>query len=282
MRMLRLLVVSACAAMAGTVAIGADGPAGVGRGAIDASTVTLPCVPVGTYWVGPVPPEGTPVTPELAIVDTDIRPKDARVYLDDRFVGRARYLDGSPGYLYLEPGSYSLELRLGGYRTVTVELEATAGCRYNLKHLLERVPGEPAERKSGPYGKGKPLQRVFAPAGGPAEERVEAVSGGPNLALRPDIEGRGVEPGTAPARDDASLRLRIVPDVATVAIDGVVVATGRELARMEAPLATTAGSHRIEVSAPGHTTEVRTVDLEAGQLLELAITLDEAPASGQK
>jgi hypothetical protein len=56
---------------------------------------------------------GTPRPgPELAVVSIDVRPKDARVHLDDRFVGRARYLDGKPGYLYLEPGTYDLELRL--------------------------------------------------------------------------------------------------------------------------------------------------------------------------
>ncbi|MCJ7756379.1 MAG: hypothetical protein MUP13_17600, partial [Thermoanaerobaculales bacterium] len=85
-----------------------------GPAEVDASSVILPCIPVAAYWTGPPQSEGMPPGPELAIVSTDVRPKDARVYLDNRFVGRARYLDGWPGYLFLAPGSYRLELRLDG------------------------------------------------------------------------------------------------------------------------------------------------------------------------
>ena len=135
------------------------GPADV----VNESVVFMPCIPVAAYWVGPPLDDGMPPGPDLAIVSTQVRPKNARVYLDDRFVGRARYLDGKPGYLYLAPGTYRLELRYDGYRTVIVELDATAGCKFVLKHYLERLKGEPKKGKADGFGKGKPFERVFSP-----------------------------------------------------------------------------------------------------------------------
>jgi hypothetical protein len=99
------------------------------------------------------------------VVRIDVRPKDARVYLDGRFIGRARYFNGKKGYLFLEPGSYRLELKHRGYQTVAVDLEASKQCRYDIKHRLER-DGQGADAGAddeGLYGRGRPLNRVFSP-----------------------------------------------------------------------------------------------------------------------
>ena len=130
---------------------------------VNASQVMLPCTPVAAYWNGPPPSAGMPPGPQLAIVSIDVRPKDARVHLDGRFVGRARYLDGKPGYLYLEPGTYDLELRIEGYRAVLVELDATPSCRYDLKHRMEKAGQKVTGESAADYGKGKPFNRVFGP-----------------------------------------------------------------------------------------------------------------------
>ncbi len=228
---------------------GAAGPK-TGADGVDASSVMLPCIPVAAYWTGPPQSEGMPPGPELAIVNTDVRPKDARVYLDDRFVGRARYLDGKPGYLYLAPGSYRLELRCDGYQTVSIVLAAEAGCRFDLKHRLERVSGTRKEQKAD-YGKGKPFNRVFAPIVTAAEGHTAGPPAGPDLTLRPGLDRADSSSGVK-RPIGAALKLRVSPDAASIAIDGVFVATAREVSRMEGPLAVSAGSHRIEVSAPGH------------------------------
>ena len=119
------------------------------------------CCPVRRWrptGPGHHPRQGCRPGPIWQLSQSMFGPRMLRVHLDDRFVGRARYLDGKPGYLYLEPGTYNLELRLEGYRTVLVELEATPSCRYDLKHRLEKsrstVPGGSAID----YGKGEALQ----------------------------------------------------------------------------------------------------------------------------
>ena len=243
-----------------------------GSDGVDASSVMLPCTPVAAYWTGPPQSAGMPPGPELAIVSTDVRPKDARLYLDDRFVGRARYLDGRPGYLYLAPGSYHVELRLDGYETVGIDLVAEAGCRFDLKHRLQRVKGTPKEKKADNYGKGKPFNRVYAPPQSAAEKHVAALRGAPDPGLRPEL-GRTDSGSAEKPVAGAALKLSVIPASASIAIDGNFAATAQELTRMEGPLALPSGSHLIEFSAPGYQSLSRSVDLQEGQVLELSVEL---------
>jgi hypothetical protein len=241
----------------------------------DVKMVVLACDPVAAYWTGPPQSDGMPQGPSLAIVSVHARPKDARVHLDDRFVGRARYLDGKPGYLYLEPGAYRLELRFEGYQTVMIALEASAGCKYSLKHYMERIKGAKKSKKADTFGKGMPFERVF----GPQTEREERIAStaqtGPDLRLRGDFDSSHDDAKTTAGTRGASLRLSVAPESATVTLDGVFVATAWELSLMEGPLATTAGPHLIEVRAEGFVDASRRVDLEAGEELAVQILLSE-------
>ncbi len=239
---------------------------------VDASAVMLPCTPVAAYWTGPPQSAGMPPGPELAIVSTDVRPKDARLYLDDRFVGRTRYLDGRPGYLYLAPGAYLVELRLDGYETVAIDVVAEAGCRFDLKQRLLRVKGTPKESKADNYGKGKPFNRVYAPLRAADQAGPSGLRGGPDPSLRPDV-GRTNAVGGQKPETGAALQLKVNPASASIAINGAFAATAAEVALMEGPLAVASGNHLIEVSAPGYQGFSRSVDLEDGEVLEVSVDL---------
>jgi hypothetical protein len=241
---------------------------------INASQVMLPCIPVGAYWTGPPPSAGMPPGPELAVVSINVRPKDARVHLDDRFVGRARYLDGKPGYLYLEPGTYDLELRFEGYQTVLVELDAKAACRYDLKHRLERSRG-PSSEQEDDYGKGKPFNRVYGPLVTDQPAVDSSPEAGPDVSLRKDLDLESRTAADTSVKPGAALRLRVSPSSATVSVDGEFAATARELGLMEGPLAVTAGRHQVVVCAPGYLEVSREVELSTGEVLELEIILSE-------
>jgi hypothetical protein len=264
------------------VAVGAQGtaqaPATVSEGSTpesNASRVILPCTPVAAYWTGPPPSEGMPPGPNLAVVSIAVRPKDARVHLDGRFVGRARYLDGKPGYLYLEPGSYDLELRHEGYRTVLVELDAKAACRYDLKHRLESAKRTSTGESEASFGRGKPFNRVYGPVGKTEPVAAPSRPAGPDPSLRNDLDRRPGTPADAAGKLEASLRLLVTPDSASVSIDGAFVATARELGLMESPLAITAGTHRVVVRAPGFVEASKEVEVVAGEVLELEFSLSE-------
>ena len=243
--------------------------------AVTASQVMLPCTPVAAYWEGPPPAAWMPPGPQLAVVSIDVRPKDARVHLDDRFVGRARYLDGKPGYLYLEPGTYDLEIRIEGYRTVLVELDATPSCRYDLKHRMEKVRQKVPNASETDYGKGEPFNRVFGPLVRTEPEIISPRRSGPDPGLRRDLDNQSNRATDAVEIHGSSLWLRVRPDSASVSIDGVFVATGRELALMEGPLATTAGKHDVVVSASGFVAASKSIDLVEDEVLELEIFLSE-------
>ncbi len=266
----------------GAVGVGAQTAAQPTAGAsegpvssVNASKVMLPCTPVAAYWNGPPPAAGMPPGPQLAVVSIDVRPKDARVHLDDRFVGRARYLDGKPGYLYLEPGIYDLELRLEGYLTVLVELDATPSCRYDLKHRMEKARQEVPDGSATAFGKGEPFDRVFGPLVKTEPEVALSRHSGPDPSLRRDLDRRSKRATDAVQMPGSSLRLRVMPDSASVSIDGVFVATGRELALMQGPLAITAGKHEVVVSASGFVAASKSIELAEGEVLELEISLSE-------
>lgn len=80
----------------------------------------------------------------------------------------------------------------------------------------------------------------------------------------------------APDRATNLLRARIVPDDASVWLDGELLGQGRELAgRIEAPL----GHHELVVIRRGYSTEVRSLDVSAGPQPEVWIELTQvAPA----
>jgi hypothetical protein len=78
---------------------------------------------------------------DWATVDTDISPLEARVYLEDRYIGSAYDFDGDPDYLYLRPGAYTLEFRLEGYESLSINIDAESGAKIELHKKLHRIPG---------------------------------------------------------------------------------------------------------------------------------------------
>ena len=80
---------------------------------------------------------------DIAVVDTDVAPEEARVLLDGKDVGEADEFDGNPGYLVLTPGVHTLQFRHKGYQTLEIELDARPGRRYEVDRTLHK--GKPNE-----------------------------------------------------------------------------------------------------------------------------------------
>jgi hypothetical protein len=110
---------------------------------------------------------------DWTVVDTDVSPEEARVYLDGKYIGIADDFDGNPDYLYLKRGRYRLEFRLDGFDSRTVEVDARPGRMLDLTDQLRKVPGA---RQYGSYDTPTPeggVRRFW----GKRRDRTEPYSG---------------------------------------------------------------------------------------------------------
>lgn len=49
----------------------------------------------------------------------DVKPRDAKVFVDGEFVGLSKYFDGEKRRINLAPGEHLIELRRDGYKTIS-------------------------------------------------------------------------------------------------------------------------------------------------------------------
>jgi hypothetical protein len=75
-------------------------------------------------------------------VELNVKPNRADVWVDGKYVGEARDLDGYPSYLWLADGGHKLAVYKGGYKAFEEEISAQRGMKTELKIRLE--PGESA------------------------------------------------------------------------------------------------------------------------------------------
>jgi hypothetical protein len=140
-----------------------------------------------------------------------------------------------------------------------------------MEKSRQKVP----DASSSAYGKGEPFNRVFGPKVKTEPEVILPGRPGPDPGLRRDLESRSNPANETAEIPGSSLRLRVRPEFASVSIDGIFVATGRELASMEGPLAITAGKHDVVVSASGYIGASEVIELVEDKVLELEIFLSE-------
>jgi hypothetical protein len=160
---------------------------------------------------------------------------------------------------------------------------------------MKRIPDEPREsfwdRDHRPeaftrvYSSSRPLPRL-------REGAAAARAGGPDLSLRPDLQGRppgarvegrierhGTRDGEQSTgrdpdrrsrpRTEATLSFKIRPANAAVYLDGQFLGTAGELERARRPMLMAPGSHTLEVLAPGLDPSTRSLELEPGQDVEI-------------
>ena len=239
--------------------------------------------PWGWGWGGPwgpwgwgttaayEPAVGVAVQPDLAAVDTDVSPEQARVILDDQLIGVADDFDGSPDYLYLRPGHYTIEFQLAGYRSEKMEIDAQPGNYFPININLQRIKGE----KATPWydrPEGMPVGRVFGP---PPGTQAPPARSGPDTTLRPEFQQPSAQaPRAQSAAAFAALDLRVAPPNAAVYVDGTMVGTGAEMGRLERGLAVGSGKHRIDVVAPGFASRSLEVDVKEGERQQVVVELD--------
>jgi hypothetical protein len=84
-------------------------------------------------------------------VELNVKPNRADVWVDGKYVGEARDLDGYPSYLWLADGEHKLAVYKGGYRTFEEEIGVQRGMKTAIKIRLE--PGDSAPPGTKPADK---------------------------------------------------------------------------------------------------------------------------------
>ncbi|HEY1304104.1 MAG TPA: PEGA domain-containing protein [Vicinamibacterales bacterium] len=79
------------------------------------------------------------VRPETDI-KTHVTPKDAEVYVDGFYAGRAQDFDGIFKKLQVAPGGHAITLYLDGYRTTTQEVYVSPDSTFKLNATMEALP----------------------------------------------------------------------------------------------------------------------------------------------
>lgn len=222
---------------------------------------------LGYYWY----PER--VHEDMGALDLDLKPEEARIYLDGYEIGIADNFDGWPRYLWLEQGTYDLVFYLDGYETIARQYSIYPGLIIDVEDRMVRgeatLPEDLLARSTE-----RREERLARRA-----ERGEIPDADRPAAWRERVESERsemVEDGYVDARaEPARLRLEVTPGDAAVYLDGRFLGTGSELGGVRAGLIVDPGEHELEVTRPGYETETTTFTAEAGEEVEVEVELEE-------
>jgi hypothetical protein len=99
----------------------------------------------GPYYPGPYyPPGGVDMNAAMmagfGAVELNVKPNRADVWVDGRYVGEARDLDGYPTYLWLADGAHRLAVHKGGFQAFDEQIDVRRGMKTEIKLKLQ--PGD--------------------------------------------------------------------------------------------------------------------------------------------
>jgi len=200
-------------------------------------------------------------------LDLDVSPENAQVYVDGELVGVADDFDGFPDFLWLEKGTYDVVIFSPGFQTLARQYSIYAGLVVDVEDSM--VPGQATLP-----------QDLVTKKTEHREERLRRDRENEQDLRATEGQRFRREAETAPDRLDARgepgrLVLHVVPEDASVYLDGRFLGTGREMARLRSGLIVDPGEHHLEVVRPGRQAENETFSARAGEEVRLDIELDE-------
>ncbi|HEY6064638.1 MAG TPA: PEGA domain-containing protein [Thermoanaerobaculia bacterium] len=238
-----------------------------------------------------------------AVVDTDVSPEAARVYLDGQYIGTADDFDGYPDYLYLRQGRYRLEFRLEGFQTRTIDVDARPGVKVDIDDKLPRISGAP---RYGSYDAPEPRGGVRRFWGKRNNVSVDMTQGDDDsyadgrrgyreprrdrdddeyteerdrhdrdseMDRREESRRDEWRRGDADERKDTRIVLEIRPDDASVSLDGKFIGKASEL-DSDGGLAVAPGRHTLVVSKQGYRERRIEVNVSRGETENVEVSLE--------
>ncbi|MCP4654843.1 MAG: PEGA domain-containing protein [bacterium] len=200
-------------------------------------------------------------------LDLDVRPDDTEVYLDGQLIGTTDDYDGWPRYLWLHEGTYELIFYNEGYQTVVREYAIRPDVVLDVDERMQ--PGEsiPAEELTTAERSEDDEEYAFR-----RQERYDEPRWDRYEGMR---QGTEPAPEELDARaDPGRVHLKVEPVEASIYLDGRFVGTGDELGRLRSGLLIDAGEHLVQVVHPKFAPKEKTFSVEAGEQLELTLSLE--------
>jgi PEGA domain-containing protein len=112
----------------------------------------------GPYW-GPWGPYGyapaggidmgAALIAGYGAVDLNVKPGEAEVWVDGKYVAEAKDLDGYPSYLWLSEGPHRVVVYKGGYASFDEQIDVRRGLRSDLKVRLDKGDAQPPGQRPG-------------------------------------------------------------------------------------------------------------------------------------
>ena len=212
-----------------------------------------------------------------ASVRFDVKPKDAKVYVDGFYAGIVDDFDGAFQRLRTTPGGHQLTLYLDGYRTYSEQVYLAADNTFKLHHRMEKLAaGEVSERPPAPqpppqYQPGQPPPGQGGPVtGGPFGRRGRGFPPSPPPENGP-ATGAPLPGERGNATGQGTLALTLQPNDAEVLVDGSPwrgSASGNRL-MVDLP----AGRHNIQIRKPGFVGYLTDVQIRPGETTNLDVQL---------
>lgn len=194
-----------------------------------------------------------PTYDHRAQVRIDCREKGAAVYVDGFYAGIVDDFDNFFQSLPLPPGGHRITLYLEGFETADYSVYLRPGSTFTIHHVMVRVPPGMMSRRP-----------ELSPPVPPPPDGTYAPPSGASPLPPP--------PATAPPVNIATgwLDLEVQPAAAGVMVDGERwVTSGEGTYELELP----AGTHRLEVTAPGYRTYAGTIEVRTDERTPMRVNL---------
>lgn len=243
----------------------------------------------GGYYGGYGAPYGySGYYPYFGDVRTEVKPKEATVYVDGAFVGTVDSFDGWWQRLQLAPGKHRIVFRAPGYVPYAVTIQALPGQDVKIKQQLQ--PGQDvidesemqlseAERQEEQgnnrnYDMNPPnshQQNPNNPYGQQNPNNPYGFNSNPNPGNR-DNSGNGLS--MQPQNNDRRpLVLRVSPKDATIYIDENYYGTADVNSSGTVQVLLPPGIHKIEIVRPGYESFAQEVEIELNAENKLDVNL---------
>ena len=216
----------------------------------------------GAYYGGSYDP--------LASLRVEVRPREARVYVDGYFAGEVDSYDGTFQRLRVSPGPHQIEVYLEGYKTLRQTMYLAPDSTFKLRGELEKLgEGQPPDPVPTPKATPNRGRNSYGPPSARRRPMPEPPPSDDPAAHEPDVQA----PREAGTRDSefGTIAVKFQPADAEVLIDGELWQGADQDRRLLVSLP--AGPHRVEVRKPGHKSFSTDVDVTPGETTTVNVSL---------